>query len=186
MTPYFPRHTVEWPKFEEPAAFQRLTRSLVEMAIITGILFRLYRALLMTAGPASNWVFLGSAFAIGMLFLFGMATLHLGNFPLRHWVWRAPVFGAVEAITEALTSLGLILAHREPMGSERASLQHWPEIVGSTLVWRVGSVIIFALVLAGVVQFVRYLLLRHDHRVHTAVAVHAEMAKHESGIGNRE
>lgn len=184
MTPYFPRHTVEWPKFEEPPAFQRFTRSLVEMAVITGVLFRLYRALAMTTGPSSNWVFLGTAFALGTLFIFGMATLHLGNFPLRHWVWRAPLFGGVEVAAEALTSLALIAARREPLGSERASLQDWPDIIASTLVWRVGGVIIFALVLAGVVQFVRYLLLRRENRVHTAMAVHEEMAKHE--IGNRE
>lgn len=180
MTPYFPRHTVEWPKFEEPAAFRKFTWSLVEMALVTGVLFRLYRALAMTTGPASSWVFLAAAFGFGALFIFGMATLHLGNFPLRHWLWRAPLFGAVEAAAESLTSLALILARREPMGSERANLQNWPEIAVSTLVWRVGGVIIFALVLAGVVQFVRYMLLRRDHRVHTAVAVHDEMVKHQA------
>ena len=35
-----------------------------------------------------------------------------------------------------------------------------------------------SLVLAGVVQFVRYMLLRRENRVHTAVAVHDEIAKH--------
>jgi len=184
MTKYFPHHTVEWPKMEEPPAFRRFTRSLVEMAVVTGVLFRLYRALAMTAGPSSNWIFLGTAFAFGALFVFGMATLHLGNFPLRHWVWRAPLFGGVEVAAEGLTSLGLILARREPLGSQRADLHDWPEIIASALVWRVGGVIIFALVLAGVVQFVRYLLLRRENRVHTAVAVHDEMAKHE--VGHRE
>lgn len=178
MTPYFPRHTVEWPKFEEPRVFRRFTRSLIEMAVITGVLFRLYRALAMTTGPASSWVYLASAFALGALFIFGMATLHLGNYPLRHWLWRAPLFGAVEAAAEALVSLALIFLRREPMGSERAHLHNWPEIAVSTLVWRVGGVIVFALLLAGVVQFVRYVLLRRENRVHTAVAVHDEMVKH--------
>ena len=177
MTPYFPHHTVEWPKFDEPKAFRRFTQSLVEMAIITGVLFRLYRALAMTAGPAANWVYLAAAFGIGAAFIFGMATLHLGNFTLRKWVWRAPLFGAVEAAAESITSLALIVARREPMGSERASLGNWPEMAVSTLVWRVGSVIVFALVLAGVVQFVRYMLLRRENRVHTAVAVHDDMVK---------
>lgn len=180
MTPYFPRQTVEWPRFEEPKVFQRLTRSLLEMAVITGVLFRLYRALAMTTGPTSNWAYLAGAFALGALFIFGMATLYLGNYPLRHWVWRAPLFGAVEAAAESLTSLALIYAHREPIGSERAHPHDWAGIATTTLVWRVGGVIIFALVLAGVVQFVRYLLLRREDRVHTAVAVHDEMVKHSA------
>jgi hypothetical protein len=177
MTPYFPRQTVEWPKFEEPKAFQRFTRSLIEMAVITGVLFRLYRALAMTTGPASNWVYLAVAFGIGAAFLFGMATLHLGNYTLRKWLWRAPLFGAVEAGAESLTSLALILARREPMGSERASFNNWPEMAVNTLVWRVGAVIVFAVLLAAVVQSVRYMLLRRENRVHTAVAVHDEMVK---------
>jgi hypothetical protein len=177
MTPYFPRHTVEWPKLEEPKAFQRFTQSLIEMAIITGVLFRLYRALAMTTGPASNWVYLAVAFGIGAAFIFGMATLHLGNFTLRKWMWRAPLFGAVEAGAEALTSLMLILVRREPIGSEHASLSDWPAMAVTTLVWRVGAVIVFALLLAGVVQFVRYMLLRRENRVHTALAVHDEMVK---------
>jgi len=37
---------------------------------------------------------------------------------------------------------------------------------------------LFALLLAGVVQSVRYLLLRRENRVHTAVAVHEDIAKH--------
>jgi hypothetical protein len=36
-------------------------------------------------------------------------------------------------------------------------------------------VCLFAVLLAGVVQFVRYMLLRRDRRLHTAVAVHEEM-----------
>jgi hypothetical protein len=178
MTPYFPRQTVEWPKFEEPAAFRRFSMSIWEMALVTGVLFRLYRALAMTTGPTTSWLYFGATLALGALFVLGMATLHLGNFPLKHWLWRAPLFGALEAVAEALTSLGLILAHREPNGSERAHLHEWPEIAASTFFWRFVIVVVFALVLAGVVQFVRYLLLRRDHRVHTAVAVHEESAKH--------
>ena len=178
MTPYFPHTTVEWKKFEEPPAFRRFTWSIAEMAIVTGVLFRLYRALAMTTGPTNSWVYFGGTLALGALFILGMATLHLGNFPLRHWVWRAPVFGAIEAAAESLTSLGLILAHREPIGSERAHPHDWLGIAANTFLWRIGVVIAFALVLAGVVQFVRYMLLRRENRVHTAIAVHEESAKH--------
>lgn len=180
MTPYFPRTTVEW-KIEEPPAFRRLSRSIWEMALITGVLFRLYRALAMTTGPTDSWVYFGATFAFGILFFLGMATLHVGNFPLKHWLWRAPAFGALEAAAESLTSLGLILAHREPIGSERAHLHDWLEIAARTFVWRLVVVVLFALLLAGVVQFVRYMLLRREDRVHTAVAVHDEIAKHPHG-----
>jgi hypothetical protein len=175
---YFPHTTVEWKKFEEPAAFRRFSMSIAEMAIVTGVLFRLYRALAMTTGPTSSWIYFGATLALGALFILGMATVHLGNFPLRHWLWRAPVFGAIEAAAESVTSLALIFAHREPIGSDRAHLHDWLEIAANTFLWRIVGVCVFALVLAGVVQFVRYMLLRRENRIHTAVAVHDEIAKH--------
>src|SRR5690349_10006829 len=178
MTPYFPNTTLEF-KIEEPPAFRRFTMSIVEMAVVTGVLFRLYRALAMSLAPADNWIYFGGTFAVGVLFILGMATLHLGNFPLHRWLWRAPVFGLIEAGAESLTSLALIFAHREPMGSERAHPHDWFEIAGRTFLWRVAAVCLFALLLAGVVQFVRYMLLRRDRRLHTAVAVHEEM-KHSA------
>ena len=183
MSPFFPLTTVEFKIPEEPPAFRRFSMSIVEMALVTGLLFRLYRALAMTVGPTSNWMYFGATLAFGILFVLGMATLHLGNFPLKHWLWRAPVFGAIEAVAEALTSLALIFAHREPMGSERAHPHNWPEIAASTLLWRVVGVVLFALLLAGVVQLVRYTLLRRENRVHTAVRVHEEIAKHPHGGG---
>ena len=171
MTPYFPRTTVEF-RIEEPPAFRKFTMSIAEMAIVTGLLYRLYRALAMTAGPTQSWWYFGLTFVVGVLFVFGMATLHLGNFPLHRWLWRAPVFALIEAAAESLTSLALIFAHREPMGSARAQPHDWLEISARTLLWRLGGICAFALVLAGVVQFVRYMLLRREHRLHTAVAVH--------------
>jgi hypothetical protein len=179
MMPFFPNTTVEF-KIEEPPAFRRFTMSIAEMAVVTGVLFRLYRALAMSVGPTGSWIYFGGTFALGVLFILGMATLHLGNFPLHRWVWRAPVFGLIEAAAESLTSLALIFAHREPMGSDRAHPHDWPEIVARTFLWRLVVVILFATLLAGVVQFVRYMLLRRDRRLHTAVAVHEEM-KHPHG-----
>ena len=131
MSPFFPHTTVEW-KIEEPPAFRRFSMVIWEMALVTGVLFRLYRALAMTAGPADNWLYFGGAFVLGLLFVLGMATLHLGNFPLKHWLWRAPAFGALEAAAESLTSLALIFAHREPIGSERAHPHEWVEIAAGT------------------------------------------------------
>jgi len=180
MTPYFPRHTAEW-KIEEPLAFRRFSMVIWEMALVTGVLYRLYRALAMTTGPTNNWLYFGATFVLGTLFVLGMATLHLGNYPLKQWLWRAPAFGALEAAAESLTSLLLIHLHREPIGSERAHLHDWVEIAANTFFWRIVAVAVFALVLAGIVQFVRYLLLRRDHRVHTAVAVHEDIAKQTHG-----
>ncbi len=173
---YFPHTTTEWKKFEEPAAFRRFSMSIAEMAIVTGVLFRLYRALAMTLGPTTSWMYFGAALAVGALFILGMATLHLGNFPLHRWLWRAPVFALIEAAAESLTSFALILAHREPIGSERAHPHDWLEIAARTFLWRVVGVVLFALLLAGVVQFVRYMLLRREHRLHTAVAVHEKQS----------
>ena len=178
MAPYFPHTTVEF-KIEEPPAFRRFTMSIAEMAIVTGLLFRLYRALAMTVGPTSNWLYFGATFALGVLFVLGMATLHLGNYPLHRWLWRAPAFAAIEAAAESVTSLALIFAHREPIGSERAHPHDWTGIAASTFLWRIVGVCLFAVLLAGVVQFVRYMLLRREHRLHTAVAVH-EKQSHSS------
>ena len=181
MTPYFPLNTHEWKKFEEPAAFRKFSMSIWEMAIVTGVLFRLYRALAMTTGPTDNWVYFGATFVLGLLFILGMATLHLGNFPLKQWLKRAPAFALIEAAAESLTSLALIFAKREPIGSARAQPHDWLEITARTFLWRIVAVILFALLLAGVVQLVRYLLLRKDHRVHTAEAVHDDIVKHPHG-----
>ena len=87
MTPYFPHQTLEF-RIEEPPAFRKFTMSIAEMAIVTGVLFRLYRALAMTVGPTANWLYFGGAFVLGLLFILGMATLHLGNFPLHRWLCK--------------------------------------------------------------------------------------------------
>src|SRR5918993_4349283 len=73
MTPYFPHTTVEW-KIEEPAAFRRFSMVIWEMALVTGVLFRLYRALAMTTGPVDSWLYFGATLALGTLFVLGMAT----------------------------------------------------------------------------------------------------------------
>ena len=94
MPSFFPRHTVEW-RLEEPAAFRRLSLSLVEMAVLTGVTLRLYRAIVLTLAAQPGWLFVGVSVAVGAAFLVGMATLHLGNYPLHRWLWRAPAFGLV-------------------------------------------------------------------------------------------
>ena len=145
---------------------------------MTGVLLRLYRALTLSLYQSQSLFIAGAMFTLGFAFLFGMATLHLGNYTVRHWVWRAPAFAMIEAATETIVSLGLIAMHREPMGSARATFADWPAMALSTFFWRVSTVLAFSLVLAGVVQLVRYLLLRRGHRAHTLDAVHQDAAVH--------
>jgi hypothetical protein len=155
--PFFPHKTASYPKIDEIRSFRRLTFSIVEMAVLAGIVLRVYRALALSLAGA-NVFFKGLSIAIGNSVLFGMVTLHLGNFTVRRWVWRAPLFALIEASTESLTSLGLILIHREPFGSARATFADWPGIVGSIFTWRLSAIVVFALVLAAVIQVARITL----------------------------
>ncbi|HEX4935186.1 MAG TPA: hypothetical protein VFV33_18505 [Gemmatimonadaceae bacterium] len=177
MPPFFPQITGTF-KLEEPPAFRRFSMSIIGMALVTGVALRLFWALVLTQGPNDSLVFAGVMFALRLIVLFAMITLHLGNFTLRHWLWRAPLFAVIEAAAESLTSLALIALHREPLGSARATFADWPAMASSTLFWRVVAVSAFALILAGVVQLVRYQLLKRAHRDHTFDAVHHEATHH--------
>src|ERR1700716_2410960 len=115
MPTAFPRNTVEW-HLEEPAAFRRLSLSLVEMAVLTGIVLRLLRAFAFTHGRASVIVSIGAVVVWGLI-LVGMATAPLATFPLRRWSCRAPLFPVLEAAGEMGTSLFLIWLGREPDGT---------------------------------------------------------------------
>ena len=162
MSGFFPVKTVAF-KLDESGAFRRLSFSVVEMAVVTAIVLRVYRALALSLA-GSNPILLVLSFAVGFVVLFGMVTLHLGNFTVRRWAWRAPLFAVIEAATESLTSLGLIAIHREPLGSARATFADWPGIVVSVFSWRVLSIVLFALVLAGVIQMARMALGEEDGR----------------------
>src|SRR5256714_3140053 len=93
----------EWD-LEEPAAFARIARSPVELALITGVAIRLFRAVVLTHGNGSSSSLFASL-VLGTLFLLGMATLHLGRFPVREWPWRAPLFAVFETAGEMSASL---------------------------------------------------------------------------------
>lgn len=156
MPAFFPEKTVTF-RIDETRAFRRFSFSIVEMALVTAVVLRFYRALALSLAGA-NVFLLSITFAIGFVVLFGMVTLHLGNFTIRRWVWRAPLFALIEAAAESLTSLGLIAIHREPFGSARATFADWPGIVGSIFTWRLSAIVVFALVLAGVIQMARITL----------------------------
>ncbi len=171
MPPFFARHTGEW-QLEEPAAFRKLSVSLLEMALLAGVAVRLYRAILLGLAAPAGWLTLGIGFTIGAIFLLGMAAAHLGNFPVHRWLWRAPAFGALVGVTEALTGLVLIALRREPLGSVRATFSDWPSMALSTIVTRTIIISVFAVILAAVAQGVRVLLVRRENREHTLLAVH--------------
>src|ERR1700739_598304 len=172
MPDFFPRQTIAWRQ-ERAAGFRGLTLSVVESGLLTGVVLRLFRAMVM-ARPAAGWWVVAYAMTFGVM-LAGAAALHLGNYTVRHWLWRAPAFGAVAAVGEMLTSLPLIALHREPWGNTgRADFNDWPLMARETLLLNVALVSVFALILASVVQSVRYLLVRHEDRGHTLRAIHAE------------
>src|SRR5512138_3208404 len=80
----------------EPAAFARLAKSIVEIALVTGIIARLYR--MMVLSRATSPTSAAIALMLGALFLLLMITLHISRFPIRDWLWRAPTFAALEGV----------------------------------------------------------------------------------------
>ncbi len=159
MSTFFPKHSVQW-HFEEPTAFRRFTISLLEVALLTGIAMRLYRALV-TTQSSGTWVWL-LAVAGGALLLCAMATVHLANYPLHQWAWRAPVFALAEIAAESATSLLLISVGREPSGTARAEWNDWLPLTLDTLWKRELVVCAWAVVLAGVIWIVRRTILRAE------------------------
>jgi len=154
--------TSEWD-LEEPAAFTRIARSSIELALITGVVIRLFRAVVLTHGAVTSG-YLAAALVLGTLFLLGMATLHLGRFPLREWPWRAPLFAIFETTGEMVVSLVLIALHREPWGTARAEFIDWQAMATGVLFWRVLGVSLWALLLGLTVSFIRGRVLKETGR----------------------
>lgn len=170
---YFPKQTEpyqrrisdeEW-EGHGPGPFRKLAFSTVEMAVITGLLIRVFRAFLLTNAGNDQPLLLGIGFLIGAVFLFAMVTLHLGNFPLRHWVWRAPVFAVLVAATELTVSAALISLGREPLGTARATFADWPGMAADVLLLRIAAISAYSLALAVIVQWTRMRSLKKAHRL---------------------
>ncbi|HEY8165811.1 MAG TPA: hypothetical protein VIF83_09700 [Gemmatimonadaceae bacterium] len=147
----------------EPAAFSKLARSTVEIALVTGVLVRLYRAVILTHGDPDSGLYIAATLFIGASFVMMMATAHLSRFALREWLWRAPMFAALEGGFEMVTSLGLIALRREPLGTGAATWNDWPRMTAEVLGWRLVVICVFAGVLAVIVRLVRYAILRREH-----------------------
>lgn len=172
MVDFFPRHTIEW-RVRELSSLRRLAVSLFGMAVITGVVVHLYRWVVLSHRPDNLWLFFLSAAGFFIL-LIGLATAHLGNHPVRTWLWRAPLFAVVESATEAAMSALLIAAGVERIGSQLATWYDWPSLALHMAVRRTVVILVFALLLAVVVQWVRYALLKHEHRDSTAIAIAKE------------
>ena len=177
MTEFFPRRSVSW-KIEEPAALRRLTLSLPYMALLTGVMMRAWRSWTLTHGRADSWAWVGGTFLAGQMFLLLMATLHLGNYTVSHWAWRAPAWAVLEAGAEIVMSLALTTIGLEPLGADTAELSDWLPTATRILFWRLTGVLLFALVLAVVVSVVRRLLLAAEDRTSTAVRIHRASTEH--------
>jgi hypothetical protein len=161
MGTFFPKHSVQW-HFEEPTILRRFSLNLWEVAILTGIVLRLYRALVITAGSTSSWLWAGGTFALGLLVLCAAATIHLANYPIQRWLWRAPLFAVVEVAAESATALMLIGFGREPSGSARAEWSDWLPMAATSLWTRLIIVCGWALFLAAAVSTVRRTILREQ------------------------
>jgi hypothetical protein len=160
MPNFFPKQTLEFKTFE-PKAFRRLSFSLAEMAIVTGVLLRVYRLLVLSHG-ANNWLYLGGSFAIGLLFLIGMTTAHLANFPLHQYLWRAPLFAFLEVVGEMGASALMIALGREPLGTVRAHWDDWFGMGLNALLTRGLAVVLWGVALAAIVHLVRRTIVRED------------------------
>ena len=168
MANFFPRQTLEF-KFEEPKAFRRISFSLVEMAVITGILVRVYRVIVITHG-SNNWLYIGGTITLGVVFLLGMLTAHLANYPLHQYPWRGPAFALVEVVSEMTVSALLIAVGHEANGTVRA---HWGDWVGlglNALLFRGLAIVIWTLLLAAVIQIVRRVVHEDEEPAEAPVA----------------
>lgn len=160
MPTFFPRRTIEI-RTGEPNAFRTFSFSLAEMAIVTGVLLRFFRMFALTHG-SNNWLYLGGVVAVAMSFLLGMLTMHLANFPLHQYFWRAPTFALIEVAAEMAASAVLIWLGLEPNGTVRAHWGDWPGMGLDALLVRGLPVVIWGAVLAGVVQILRRTIVHED------------------------
>jgi hypothetical protein len=165
---FFPRKTIAWKAIEDPTALRRFSSSLPEMALVTGVTLRLYRAYVLSHGSPESGLWVGSTLVIGAVLLLVMLTVHLANYTTRHWWWRAPMFAALEAGTEIMMSLALTALGMEKIGSNVAELSDWLPGAAQVLAWRVLLIIPFTVLLALMVTVVRRLLLSREHRTSTA------------------
>lgn len=164
MPEFFPRRTIEFRAIELKLP-RRVSLSLIGMAAVTAVLVRLLRLLVLSNRALTLWEIL-PIFAVGYIILLGMTAAYLGNHPVHQWLWRAPLFAVIESVVEALASALLIYLHVERIGQARAEWANWLPMSLTTLVRRGVTIVVFALVLAFVVQLVRSTLIEKERGEH--------------------
>jgi hypothetical protein len=148
---------------EEPTFVRKFSLNVLAMAVLTGASLRLYRAAILQFGWSNSWTWIAGTFLGGVAILFLLATLHLGNYPVRSWLWRAPLFAVLEATTEIGVSLALTVAGLERIGSLTATIEDWQASAPKLAVVRIVGIALFALVLAFVSTVVRLVLVPRKH-----------------------
>lgn len=151
MSRLFPRDVIHWGE-EKLHPLRAFAIRSIEPAGITGLVLRVWRAIMLGSG---SWLVFVAGLTLGVLFLCGMLTWHLGNYPVKRWPVRALAFFLVEFAVEMGMSSVLIAFGRERYGSRVAMWADWWPMAAQTLWQRGLTIAIFALVLALVVQMVR-------------------------------
>lgn len=148
MTRYTPTGAPAVPP-SRAVSLRAISRSTLELAGLTGIALRLYRTAILTLESMSSWpVFIG-ALLVGVVFVCGVLTWHLSNFPIKSWARRVALFVAIEVIAEFGMSSVLIAIGREPLGTGLATWADWWPLAGQTLLERVVVLGGYAGLLAG-------------------------------------
>jgi hypothetical protein len=142
-----------------PPLLRRFSLNVVLMAVLAGAILRTYRAGVLQFGWSSSWSWIAGTFVVGTSILFIIATLHLGNYPVKAWLWRAPVFAFIEALTEVSVSLGLTLLGYERLGSLTATIVDWQGSAMRIAATRILGILGFSLALALISTLVRLVIL---------------------------
>lgn len=124
------------PALPRAGAWRTFSRRTVEIAGLTGVLLRLYRAAVLSLDTFVAWPVFLAALVAGVVFVCGALTWHLSNFPLRRWPARVAAFVGVEVAAELGMSSVLIALRREPLGSGLATWADWWPLAGNTLLER--------------------------------------------------
>lgn len=114
-----------------------ISRSALVVAGATGVVVRLFRAVVLTQQSFESWPVFLISLVLGVVLLCGMLTLYLSNYPIRRWLRPWFTFLAIEWAAEMLVSTVLIALRAEPLGSELATWGDWLTIAGQTLLERV-------------------------------------------------
>ncbi len=131
------------------SVWRTMSRSTLELAGLTGVAVRVYRAVVLGSDAFSSWTALVGALIVAVILVCGVLTWHLSNFTIRRWPLRVALFLGVEVAAEFGMSSVLIALRREPIGSGLATWADWWPLAGQTLLERGLVMGAYATLLAG-------------------------------------